>query len=399
MTTPYGDFPGHDLVSWDWVPHHSVPRSKHPLTIWLFSSEIPPYPRGGLGRHVDRLARYLVYRGHQVQIVVPYPPGPGPAVAGIQRESPLPYVVWDIEGLPITLPGTSRPSVVHVHDATLWPRAQHFAERHGLPLLMTWHTLYGAWAQSLSIEPDPEWVERERSIFRESPHQIWVSRALFEQGRALYGAPEPTTSHRVIGSGISFPTVDSGVRLQRGFPDLLFFGRLEPEKGIDWLFTVLPDLLRRRRDLHVVICGNGSRRPTILQLIREQGWQKRVHAVGIVGDSELNHYLMTAKVAVLPSRFEPFGLTALEAMAMGLATIIGPAQGVLDFAVPGENCLRVKSPDQLIETIEFLLDHPERRQELGDAAQQLAIPWHWSQIGHEVERAYYDAQRKTPTIE
>lgn len=396
MTTPYGDSPRHDRVSWDWIPHHQGPQSQHPLLVWLFSSEIPPYPRGGLGRHVDRLARYLIDRGHQVRVVVPYPSGTSPTASGIQPEARLPYEVWDIESLDSAPCKTYQPSVVHVHDTTLWAQAQRFAAGHGLPLLMTWHTLYGTWAQSLSKTPDPQWIERERSIFRASPHQIWVSQALLEQGISLYGPQETATSHRVIGSGISFPTLANGVRLQRGFPDLLFFGRLEPEKGIDWLLGVLPDLLRRRQHLQIVICGNGSERPNILQIIRDQGWQKQVHLLGMVGDSELNHYLMTAKIAVLPSRFEPFGLTALEAMALGLATIVGPAKGVLEFAVPGENCLRVKNTDQLMQAIDFLLDHPERRQELEDAAQQLATAWHWSRIGHAVEDAYYDAQRESP---
>lgn len=390
MTTPYGSLLTRDHVSWDWVPRYTVPQTQNPLVVWLFSSEVPPHPRGGLGRHVDRLARYLVHRGHQVRMVAPFPDlGVSSPYSNVsQPEDHLPYAVWDVKDLPNTPSDFARESVVHVHDPTLWPVAKDFSERHKIPLVMTWHTLYGAWARALFMAPDAQFMKHEQMVIRESPHQIWVSHYLLDQAQLLYGPLARGTRHSVIGSGISFPSIN-GAHLPKGFPDILFIGRLEPEKGIDWLFEVLSGLMASGPPLQIVICGNGSWRTRIHQEIQDHGWQHQLHAVGMIGDEELNQYLMTAKMAVLPSRFEPFGLSALEAMSAGVATILGPAPGFREFAIPNQNCLVVKSPDELSRAIQHLLHNPQQRQQLAESAETLANPWHWSRIGAEIEREYY----------
>lgn len=390
MTTPYGGVQFHDRVIWNWAPLHTGAPTSNPLTVWLFSSELPPYPRGGLGRHVDRLARYLVHRGHQVRVVAPFPvlKGEPQESHGWHIETELPYEVWDVKDLPSGRHDDPPASIVHVHDPLLWSAAQDFAKRLEIPLIVTWHTLYGAWAYALSKVPDPEVTEEERTIMQKSPHQIWVSHSLQDEAERLYGPFDPGTRHSVIGSGISFPAIN-GAHLHRGFPDVLFWGRLEPEKGIDWLFAILPELLSRNPHIQVVICGNGSWRTTVRREIETHGWQHQVHAIGMVGDEELIQYLMTAKIAILPSRFEPFGLSALEALSAGVPTILGPARGLREFAIPDENCLVVEGPDALCLAIQRLLDNSDQRQQLADNAQTLAASWHWSRVGAKIEREYY----------
>ncbi len=387
MTTPYQKSSFESRITWDGVPIHTVPQSRNPLVVWVFSSEAPPFPRGGLARHIDRLARYLIHRGHRVRVVVPYPlsVGTNPDSTGPDRQNRLPYEIWDVKDLPQVLPDFLENSVVHVHDPALWESARDFSKRQGVPLIVTWHTLYGSWIRALSDIPNVHLIDEERRMIQESRHQIWVSHYLLNQARDLHGPLN--FRHRVIGSGISFPEIN-GAHLQRGFPDVLFLGRLEPEKGIDWLFMGLFDLIGHNPDLQVVICGNGSWHRTLQQEIHTHGWQHQVHAVGMVGDEELTQYIMTAKMAVLPSRFEPFGLSALETMGSGLATILGPAPGFREFAIPGQNCVVVESPDELSRAIQWLLDSPDRRKKLAASAQNLAGPWHWSRIGSQIEYEY-----------
>ncbi len=373
---------GHPLQAtptrWEWLPRYPLCKTARPLAILLLTSEVPPYFRGGLGRHVDRLARYLISRGHLVHVLSPYP-----------ADDALPYPVSSLDLFMQSLPhNPEHQTIVHVHDTGLWHQGKILANALHSPLLITWHTLYASWAHHLSLIPEAQTAAFERMVLGACRHHIWVSQFLLTEARALYQYHSQYTHDWVIGSGVSFPQIDVSGAV-KGFPDLLYFGRLEPEKGIDWIFTALSGLISRNRHFQAVLCGTGSMQEQIRSLIQMEGWTNNVYAPGLVGDGELARYLSTASLAVLPSRFEPFGLTALESMASGMATIVGPAAGYREFAQPGLNCFQARDPIELTDMVQYLLSHADRRRELGHAGAQLSSEWNWHQIGQKIEDVYY----------
>ncbi|MHB1611375.1 MAG: glycosyltransferase family 4 protein [Sulfobacillus sp.] len=369
---------------WDWVPALNGPAAPNPFTVWLFSSEVPPYFLGGLGRHVDRLARYLVSRGHQVHVATPY-----------QSDYPLPYHAWSLDDVEKSHPpnpvGTT---VIHVHDPRLWDRARQLSLRWGCPLVITWHTLYRAYAHYLSRPPDAQLAALERMVLATGDRHIWVSQFLLRQAQVFYGHLPDAARNTIIGNGVSFPSIDVS-QSPKGFPDLLYFGRLEEEKGIDWLLVALSDLISRNPQFQAILCGTGTMQEEIRSLIQLQGWTHNVHAPGMVGDETLARYIQTAQVAVLPSRFEPFGLTALEAMASGMATVLGPAKGYQEFAEPYSNCLQVSTANELSMAVQSLCNDPAFGRQLGHEASRLSENWNWLSVGRKIEREYEWLLRRT----
>jgi len=102
---------------------------------------------------------------------------------------------------------------------------------------------------------------------------------------------------------------------------LLYFGRLEVEKGADLLLDALPEILRQP-DFEVSIMGRGS-----LARRFQQVDHPRFRFLGFrESRQDVLSVLQQHHVILAPGPYETFGLAALEAMALGLP-VIGPDQG------------------------------------------------------------------------
>jgi len=123
--------------------------------------------------------------------------------------------------------------------------------------------------------------------------------------------------------------------------------RIAAAKGHD---LILPAFLRvsgEFPDVHLVIAG-GAPEPDeeeleVLAGIEsfkvESGLEDRVHAVGGIPHDDLPAYFRRARAFVLPARYEPFGMTALEAMACGVPAAISRHAGIQENLKSGEDCL------------------------------------------------------------
>ena len=94
-------------------------------------------------------------------------------------------------------------------------------------------------------------------------------------------------------------------------PEVLFAGRLSPEKGID-------ELLAASAGLNLVVAGDGPLRSRVPQ------------ARGFVSRSELESLYRRAAVVTCPSRREGFGMVCAEAMAYGKPVVASAVGGLLD---------------------------------------------------------------------
>lgn len=107
-------------------------------------------------------------------------------------------------------------------------------------------------------------------------------------------------------------------------------GRLAPKKGFDVLLRALarlPDELQ-----HLTLVGGGAELETLQALARELQIEMRVDFRGVVRHAEALAVMAASRAIVIPSRMEPFGIVALEAMALGkpvVATCVGGLPEVL----------------------------------------------------------------------
>jgi Glycosyltransferase len=121
-----------------------------------------------------------------------------------------------------------------------------------------------------------------------------------------------------------------------GSPMLLYFGRLEYEKGVQDLIAALPRIRRSHPGTRVLVAGTGTASDMLVATARTHRVRRSVTFLGHLPDDELVALLSAADAVVLPSRYEPFGIVALEAAAAGAPLVASTAGGLGEMVVDGE---------------------------------------------------------------
>jgi len=100
---------------------------------------------------------------------------------------------------------------------------------------------------------------------------------------------------------------------------LLAVGRLETQKGFDWLIEAFAKLVVEHPDWDLLILGEGSLRPMLEETVRKSDLEDRIFLPGRAGN--MAEWFESADLFVMSSRFEGFPMTLVEAMAHGLAAV------------------------------------------------------------------------------
>ncbi len=162
---------------------------------------------------------------------------------------------------------------------------------------------------------------------------------------------------------------------------IVFAGDCVPEKGVD----VLVEAHERLRDAPpLVLVGRGSE-----EIAAAAG--ANVSARGVKSHAETLDIFRSASMTSAPSVWpEPFGLVALEAVAIGRAVVATRIGGLTDVVVDGENGLLVEPGDAtgLAAALQRLVDDPALRRRLGDAGRERSAAFRASAIAPLVEEAY-----------
>jgi len=237
------------------------------------------------------------------------------------------------------------------------------AEAFDKPAFFTAHSL-GAWKRE-QMGGDHEEMEKkfkfqhrvseELRIFDSVKAQTVTTNLQKEKLEQLYNFTAENVV--VIPPGVdihSFGMLKHGEKkVKIDLPDRYIFclSRIDSNKGHDLLLNAF-DLVRMEiPDIHLVI-GGGSPNPQQTELevlnrmkkiIDEKSMQERAHIYGYVPDELLVPFYRQAEMFALPSIFEPFGMTALEAMACGTPVVASKFGGIRNVISSGENGLLVDS--------------------------------------------------------
>ncbi|MBV7379838.1 glycosyltransferase family 4 protein [Maritimibacter dapengensis] len=129
------------------------------------------------------------------------------------------------------------------------------------------------------------------------------------------------------------------------------FGRLEPQKGFDVLIRAMR--ASPRQDLQLHIFGQGSEREALTSLA---GADPRICFGGFV--PEPAKAMASVDAVAMPSRWEAYGLVALEARAAGRMLLASPLDGLNDHIAAGAHPVRDNSVRGWSETL-TALDRPD----------------------------------------
>jgi len=284
-------------------------------------------------------------------------------------------------------------------------------KRWGLPLLHMFHTVgyFKNRATHYLGEQEPEVrLHIEQQLMRQSDHITVSSQREKVQMVLTYGPPPDKIS--VVPCGVDTelfrPLNPFESKKQLNVPNkrfLLFVGRIDPVKGIDTLLRAMGMVkqeIGHDSGAHLLIIGGdtdspdyaeGSEMGRLRQLTSQLGLKDMVTFLGSQRQDLLPYYYSAAEVCILPSRYESFGMVALEAMACGTPVIASKVGGLTaliqndscGFVVPEEN------EHALAEKICLLLANPSLKGILGLKARERALQYSWHTIADQILSLYH----------
>jgi mannosylfructose-phosphate synthase len=303
-----------------------------------------------------------------------------------------------------------RYDLIHAHYWDAGYVGVKLADRMGIPLVFTAHSL-GAWKKE-QMGGDPDEMEKtfkfsqrirwEKEIFRRASAQTVTTIDGKQAYKRLYGFE----SDRLV-------VISPGVDVRRFRPEpsqppprvktpanyVFALSRIDSNKGLDFLIRAF-DRLRDRCDASLVI-GGGSKDPKpyevevkrgLGRLVESLGLSGRVAFTGYIPDDQLDSYYRNARVFVLPSKYEPFGMTVLEAMACGAPVVVTRHGGLSRVLTDRKDCLLVdpSEPEELSSAILEVLSNASLARRLRRAGLELVMKrFSWESIAEQT-LSFYD---------
>ena len=230
-----------------------------------------------------------------------------------------------------------------------------------------------------------------------------------ESLRQLYTLPVDMFS--VIPCGVDLEVFTPGTQAERRAarkriapgetPVLLFVGRLDPIKGIDLLLESVAHMRTPAR--LIVVGGDPTGDPEVERLrtrAAELGIGGRVRFPGAVQQEQLKDYYRAADVQVVTSRYESFGLVAVEALASGTPVVSSAVGGLTSIVRDGENGLLVRwrCAESFAGRLDELLEDDALRSRLATNARPSVERFSWQRIGDEVRGMYAELTADQRTV-
>jgi glycosyltransferase involved in cell wall biosynthesis len=375
-----------------------------PLGVCFVSSEYPPRMFGGLGSHVEQLAT-AISQHLDVTIVLPHhlpsyaqPPSPRVTLMPLRGgdpsyDAPNSWLGFSNSAADriddIILEGASF-DLIHCHDWVTILAGVRCRWRHRVPLVFHIHLPNRA-PLAAAIE----------NLGLACADLITVnSESMRAEVRARTRALGLGTKQiRVINNGVDLNIFRPRDNWPADDGYILFVGRLVTQKGVEYLIRAFYYVLQKFPDIRLKVVGDGDLGTRLrrlctnlmisaehVEIIRPRQWMSR---------PQVAELFQGARLVVVPSIYEPFGMTAIEALACQRPVIASRTGGLMDIITPNVNGFLAEPRDELdlAQWIMALLSDAALRNSLGEEGRRLLSPeYTWPRIARRVVELYGNLQ-------
>lgn len=387
------------------------------MKVLMVSGTFPPRKFGGVTAVSYNIAKRLVVRGHEVFIYttdvgndshsrldirnskvidgihVRHFKNVNNSLAFKQRlYSPIGMITWAKKEL-------KNFDVIHLHDYRSFQNVviHYYAKKHAIPYVLQAHG---------SVLP---FFSKER--LKKLYDLVWGYRILEDASKVI--ALTTTEAKQYTKMGVDdnkIEIVPNGIDLSEyeNLPDrgifrkkygiksnekiVLYLGRIHKIKGVDLLVEAFSDLTCKIEGVKLVIAGpdDGFLSTLKMQIEFLNIGDKILFTGPLYGMDKLEAYV-DADVYVLPSVYETFPNTVLEACACGAPVIVTDRCGIYDL-IKKVGYVVEYNKDQLQDAMYEILDNEVKRMKFGYAARELVInEFSWDNSMEKLEKIYLSA--------
>ena len=372
------------------------------MNIVLVSPYDITYP-GGVSEHVTALARGLASRGHGVHVLAvcsQRQPHPSPLVRPVTTTVLRVSVGGTVARIGISPVSYFRIKKI-LHSMTV--DVVHLQE----PLVpgLNW------WSLLLTTRLPETVTIGTFHAFREDSSGMWqlglpVLNPLFSRLDALIAVSEAAQEfasrwfpgdYTIIPNGIELERFGSNVcrtRPERQVVTILFVGRLEKRKGFETLLKAFIRLKSSNRLVRLQVVGpiDNQKRQFYERMARSRGVTD-IEFTGYIPPPQLPAYYQNADIFCAPAvGDESFGIVLLEAMAAGLPVVASDIAGYRTVIASGQEGILVPParPEALARALQYLIEQPQRRNDMGLRGKQKAKNYSWDSIVEQTLAVYVD---------
>lgn len=351
------------------------------------------YP-GGVARHITSLYNHFTRLGHEVKVIAPASgaikefgdnfirigrPFPIPASDSVIRVSISLHLAPTIK----EVLAREKFDVIHFHEPFMPMVCSAILRFSNAINIGTFHAAQGKPGYNFG-RPATSWMLNRRA--RKLHGHIAVSKPAVN-----YISNYVPAEYEIIPNGIDLNHFKPDVPLIEQYCDgklnIVFVGRLEYRKGVNYLLKAFLDIKRQMPNTRLIIAGPGTRLRK-----RYERWVKKsrlsdVVFAGMISDKDLSSYYRTADIFCAPATSrESFGLVLLEAMATGCPVVATNIEGYASVVTNGEEGLLVPPMDSraLANALLVLLKDKEKRLQMGQKGIITATKYSWEDVSRRV---------------
>ncbi len=355
------------------------------------------YP-GGVNIHVSSLEHQFTRMGHDVRIIAPSSgdvSGIGGKFIRIGTPIPIPIggticrVTISLRLGPTIKSVLSRENfdIIHLHEPFMPMLCSAVLRFSNTANVATFHA-FGSKPGYKFGRPISTIMLRRR--LRKLDGKIAVSQAAME-----FASKYVPGYYNIIPNGIDLelfsPDVSPISEFCDGKLNILFVGRLEKQKGVNYLIKAYRRVRQEVPNSRLIIVGPGTRLRGKYEKEVVRSGLKDVIFVGGKPQSELPQYYKTADVFCAPATgLESFGIVLLEAMAVGKPIVATNIEGYNSVLTHGVEGLLVppKNEEMLARALVSLLTDESLRREMGARARLKAMEYSWEHVAQMVLNYY-----------
>lgn len=164
------------------------------------------------------------------------------------------------------------------------------------------------------------------------------------------------------------------------------------QKGPEYFVEAAAKVLKNNPNVRFVMAGSGDMMDKMISLAAERGIADRFHFPGFQKGKQVYEMLKASDVYVMPSVSEPFGISPLEAMQMGVPSVISKQSGCAEIL---DNVIKTDywDIDAMADAINAIVSYPSMHNQLSKDGLKEVNQITWDKAGKKVTDIYHQVMK------